>query len=223
MDDIKEITLPSGALLRFLEEPHEYELWTESAVEPDLLDGIHSVMVQNKITKPLEEWARPYVERGSRVHKATERYDLGLPIDPAWLASDEARYLEDWKKFLAEHPEFSVTDRGLVESLVGSEEAGMASVVDRQYREPKILQVKTGEPNAKVHAVQMAFEGLMALMSASHFQCFAVYLKGDGDPKLREYDVFNDGSLAVAQDIMRARMTTRKYMSKRRKPVKVTT
>lgn len=216
---MKEITFPSGSLLQFHEEPHEYHLWTEMATEPELIDGIHAVMVQNKVTKPPDEWVRAWIERGKRVHAATERYDLGLPIDPAWIASDEHPYLEDWRKFKKEHPEFDAPPEG-VECLKGDEEAGMATVVDRLPGGNRILQVKTGEPNPKVHAVQMAFEGLLALPSAAHFECFAVYLKGDGNPILKQYEVFEDGTADLAMKIMSARRAVRKYMTTRRKPTK---
>lgn len=222
---MKEITLPSGSLLRFIddlrddgEREHRYELWTEMATEPEELDGIHAVMVQNKITDPPGEWVKPYIDRGLRVHSATERHDLGLPIDPAWLASPERVYLDSYVKFIKAHPEFSCDASG-IECLRGSEDAGMATVVDRIPADRIcILQIKTGQPNPKVHAVQMAFEGLMAFRSSTDFMRYAVYLTDDGEAKLMKYE--DDESMDVAVKIMAARIATRRYMTTRRKATK---
>lgn len=222
MDTIKRLDFPSGAMLQFLEDDelgiHRYEYWgADATTGPDeLFDGTHAAMESARICKPPDEWVFKWLARGRRVHKATEFYDLDQPVSKLWMDSTEGVYLEGWKKFRAAHPEFC-SPQG-VEELKASEDAGVATVVDRWYQDARILQIKTGSPNAKVHAVQLAIEGLLTFPSASEFTRWCVYLDDAGGFTLKKYE--DEESLGVAMDIMRSRRSARKYMTTRRKPTK---
>lgn len=213
---MKEITLPSGGIIRFIPEPHHYEYWGEEDTAPQEIPGLHKVMEQYEVTKPMEPWAEKWVERGRRVHEATERYDLGLEVSAAWLESAEGIYLKGYQKFQAEHPEFAKPSR--VEFLTGSDDYWMATVVDRDFDGSRILEVKTGQPNPKVHAVQLALQGLLCTPSAVAFERWAIYLDDHGDYDLRHYE--DDESMDLALRICKARQSVRKYMTTRRKPTK---
>lgn len=219
---MKEITLPSGSTLRFIddllsdgERDHRYELVTEDRTLA--VPGIHEVMVRYEVCEPPNDHMKPWMELGTRVHTATELDDCGeFDEECGWAKSGEIAYLHGWRKFKAEHPEFGPPLK--VEGLVGSDEAMIATVVDRIYDGGKVLQVKTGNPNAKVHAVQLALEGLLALPSAAFVERWAVYLDGDGEYDLKQY--VDNESMDAALDIFRCRRSIRKYMTTRRKPTR---
>jgi hypothetical protein len=217
---MKELHLPSGNLLMFEELSHTYRIgpdWESGKRCP----GSHEVMERAEIIEPMNDFARPYVERGKRVHTATELDDLGeFDPDGAWAKSPEMAYLTAYRKFKAEHPEFSAPDK--IEELVGSEDYWAATIVDRAFNDGfRILQIKTGQP-AKYHAVQLAIEGLLAYPSAGVIERFVVYLAPDASFTLKQLD--DQESMDVALSVLGARMKVRKFLAtraKRKQSVKV--
>lgn len=216
---MKTLQLPSGNLLMFEGDIHSYRIGTEWE-SGENLPGSHEFMESLGIVEPMNDAMLPWVERGQRVHEATELYDIGeFDFDCEWAKSPEFKYLEGWQNFLASHPEFVVASKEDVEALVGatSEQVWLATIVDRRYADNRILQIKTGKP-AKYHPVQLSIEGLLAFPTAANFQRWAVYLADDGSWKLKQYD--DAESLSVAFQAMKARIEVRKYMATRRKPVR---
>jgi hypothetical protein len=215
---MKQVQLPSGLMLMFREEEHVYRIGTDWNTAENA-PGTHEVMERYGIIEPMNEWARPWVERGQRVHLATEQYDLGeFDPDCAWAKSPEGKYIEGYAAFQKAHPEFAKPEG--VEQLVGSEPYWMATLADRTFDAFRLLQLKTGQP-AKYHPVQLALEGFLAFPSAAHFDRYAVYLADDGSFKLKLYG--DDESLDVARQILKTRQTVRKFSATRRKPTKAIT
>jgi hypothetical protein len=212
---VKELQLPSGNFLMFREVEHEYRIGTDWE-SGKRCPGSHEVMERAEIIEPMNEAMRPWVERGSRVHTATELDDLDqLSYSSDWVLSSELGYLIGYRQFKRDHPEFA--SPLTVEQLAGSEDYWCATIPDRTFDDFRLLQIKTGQP-AKNHPVQLAIEGLLAFPSAGAFDRYALYLAPDSSYALKLYD--DQESLDVATTIMRARYTVRKFMTTRRKPVK---
>lgn len=226
---MKEIELPSGNFLMFLELPatetteevHEYRVGLEWNTA-ERVPGSHEIMHRHGLIEPMNEAMRRWVERGKNVHLAIEQYwDGTYDEEGPWAKSEQGEWLECYKRFLVKHPEFA--SPLTVERPAGSEEYWAATIPDQTHEGFRLLQVKSGHVNAKVHAPQLAIEGLLAFPSASGFERWALYL----DPKLyRETDGFklieyvDDESMGMVTDWFAASRSTRTYMTTRRKPTK---
>ena len=212
---METFTLPSGKTLSFDPEAHRYFIGDEEC------PGSHHVMERYEITEPMNEWARPYVERGSRVHLATEQWDLGeFDESCEWAKSPEMKYLDAWKLFHKDHPEFGKAT--IIEGLRGSEEAWYATKIDRTYAGNKVVEIKTGSPY-KYHPVQLALQSLLLVDcgGAAHTR-HSVYLADDGTYTLKNWEEGEDAvvSWGVAESIYDARSKVRAFNGTRRKPVK---
>lgn len=218
---MKQVQLQSGNLLMFEHVSHIYRIGPDWATGENV-PGLHEVMERHGIIEPMNDAVRPWVERGKRVHDAVEQFWNGTyDENSVWGKSPESAYLRSYFAFLDAHLEFS--NPLTVEEPAASEEAWLATIPDQKHTGNRVLQIKTGKPNAKVHAVQLALEGLLAFPSAAGFERWAVYLDpvlyaDSGGFKLYQYT--DDESLQVALEIMKFRMTIRRYMTTRRKPMK---
>jgi len=144
-----------------------------------------------------EFFARPYLERGKRVHRATLAYDQhehpgawAMNDALAMLPSDEEGYLRAYWRLRAElMPEYSGREvlrswRGLVAGTIDA-----CGVLRRMPRKPyAILDLKTG-PKQKWHRWQLA---LYALMDGNPYALrVGCHLHADGTFAVEPY---TDGS-----------------------------
>lgn len=227
---MKELELPSGNFLMFLEIPesesapeiHEYRIGLEWNTA-ERVWGSHELMERNGLIEPMNEAMRRWVNRGKRFHTAVEQYWEGtFDYESEWAKSEERAYLDIYvEKFLAKYPEFATPVT--VEGLAGSEDYGVATMPDQTHPGFRVMQLKSGHVNAKIHSVQLAIEGFLAFPSALHFERWALYI----DPKLyASTDGFklvqyeDSASVDMVADWFTARKSTVKYQNTRRKPTK---
>lgn len=219
---MKELQLPSGNFLMFDEIGHTYRIGTEWGCA-ERVPGLHEVLERADIIDPPNPEAKPWMERGKRVHDAIEQWWNGtFDESSTWAKSPERAYLDIYvDRFLEKFPEF--TCPLTVEQLAGSEESWVATLPDQTHPGHRLLQIKTGHQRAKEHGPQLVLEGLLAFPDAAHFEPYALYIDpkvyaDSGGFKLVHYE--DEPSMGIIKSLMLQRREVRSYRTTRRKPTR---
>lgn len=132
-----------------------------------------------------------YLRRGSDVHRWTENYDLGQTYtpDPEW-----GGWCEGYKVFTYTHsPSWddngieTVFETGVYHGVI--DRIGLLGNTHRPDRRQAVCDIKTGRPNPKKDALQLAAYA-QGMFPATYQQIdrVGIYIAKDGTYKLRFYD-----------------------------------
>lgn len=206
MAELESTKLSTGEILTFDPEAHAYRINDEPC------EGIHALMERYRVCKPMDEHARAYAERGTRVHLACAIDDEGdFDETSAWAKSEEYGYLQAWRQYKAYQ---GIEKFDSVEKLIGSSEFWYATKIDRLHG-AGVIEIKTGQPY-KHHPIQLALEGILAF-GVTAFQRHGVYLAGDGTYKVEDYTL-DTPSFNIARAIVSTNASCRAWVKTRRKP-----
>ena len=129
----------------------------------------------------LDPW---YLERGTRVHEATELYDAG-DLDEASIDPAIAGYVDGWRRFRADAGDrLQITGVEVQGHHAGYGYAGRADRLGTWDAADAVVDAKCGKPD-RWHGLQLAAYAHLWVPSAT--VRLGVYLAKDGTYKLERY------------------------------------